>query len=169
MKASLLYNQLINLGWTMLGFAPVVIFWEKHYQPWLLLLSIVLSLLPFFIPASALINFLVSRRRTWYIRIGVKKAQGFTQNGALINRHIRKRTTKYKLITNRKDMIKHRNQMLVYEKYHLACLVFFTLSMLWAGLAQAYQEVILILIANIIYNVYPILIQHYNKLRLHRW
>lgn len=166
MKASVLYNQLINIGWTLLGFAPVLVFWVKYYQPQLLLLFVVLSLLPFLIPASVLQKFIICRQRSWYIRTGVKIAQGFTQNGAYINRWLRRSAPAYSVIGSRKDLKSYRVQMLIFEKYHLACFVFFNLSLFLALIRQELVLSMLILALNILYNVYPILIQHYNKLRL---
>ncbi len=46
------------------------------------------------------------------------------------------------------------------------CLAFFLASFVYAIYQQAFLISLLIFVSNIIYNVIPILIQQYNKLRL---
>lgn len=166
MKTALLYNQLLNLGWTLLGFAPVLTYWVLHYQPYYHAIALVLSFVPFLLPGRWLKKFKLSNNRRWYTKLGVRRAQDFTQNGALVNRLIRQQKPGYALLSSRRDVKKLKAQINMYEKYHLAAFVFFFLTMVLAFKDGAPGLGLWVLAANLIYNMYPILIQHYNKLRL---
>jgi hypothetical protein len=60
----------------------------------------------------------------------------------------------------------YKSKIAMYERYHFICLVFFLASFVYAIHQQAFLISLLILMSNILYNIIPILIQQYNKLRL---
>jgi hypothetical protein len=60
----------------------------------------------------------------------------------------------------------HKTQIAIYERFHLICLDFFFVSFVYAIFQDAFFLSFLILLSNIVYNIIPILIQQYNKLRL---
>jgi len=160
-------NQFINFFWTILCFIPVLIYWFGNYSYWLyvfILFSLIIALLP----GSIFRHFQLSSNRKFYERLGVKFIQQFVQNGTLINRTIRKNNPDYKLIKDRAQAQQYLNTINMYERYHVLCFVFFTLTFIHALISQRYIIAVLVLVANIIYNVCPILIQQYNKLRVMR-
>ena len=159
-------NQTINLAWTIFGFAPVLLFWSDHYEPRRMLISLALCL-PFLLTPRSVFNRLqISKQRRFYERIGVRRAQAFTQNGLLTNRLIKKKMPEYALIRSRGDLHNYGKRMTVYNVYHITCLAFFMISAVWALTEKQYGVAILIFICNIPYNVYPLLIQQYNRIRI---
>ena len=71
-----------------------------------------------------------------------------------------------KTIRSKEDLLRLRRQIAVYERFHLFCLIFFLSTMIAAIVHGRISLAILILIANMIYNVYPLLIQQYNRMRM---
>ena len=161
-----IYNQAINTFWTALCFIPVLRYWIPAYQAWMFFPSLSLSLIPFFIPTEYFRFLQISRNRKLYERLGIKRIQAVTQNGLLIQKFIRKTQPEFRHIKTSKDLRKLRSEIEVYDKYHLACFIFFLISLCLAIKQGTYANSIYISLSNIIYNIFPILIQQYNKARL---
>ena len=156
-----IYNLIINLFWTTVCCVPVVSLWYLYYHPAILFVSLAVSILPILIPAKYFILLQISRSRRFYESLSIKSFQSLTQDGRLAatlakskNQHTRSAHKNYK------------SKIAMYEKFHLFCLAFFIASFVYAIYQQAFLISLLIFVSNIIYNVIPILIQQYNKLRL---
>jgi hypothetical protein len=54
----------------------------------------------------------------------------------------------------------------MYEQYHVACLLFFSFSAFIGIYNHDFIYTVLAVSANIVYNVIPLLIQQYNRIRL---
>ena len=161
-----IYNQIINLFWTAVCFAPLVRLWYLHYVPAILISTLAVCLLPIFIPGKHFGAMQLSRRRKFYESLLIKSFQSFTQDGRLVSALTNKRNKHYRLVRQRATHGAYKTQIAMYEKFHWSCLVFFLVSFAYAIYQQAFLVSFLILISNVVYNVIPILIQQYNKLRL---
>lgn len=160
------FNSIINLFWTIIAFIPVLIFWTEYDDTTSLWLSITVSLPLLAVPEKVCLKLQLSNSREFYERLGVKLAQSLSQNGKFVNALI-KRTghAEHYVVRTRNDLRRYRTQILGYQRFHVACLLFFFISMMRALILGAFDFFIGILIMNVVYNVYPLLIQQYNTLR----
>lgn len=167
MKKAEVYNQVINVFWTVLCFIPILQYWIPNYHRTDFFVSLGLSLSTFFIPTHYFKFLHISTNRKVYERLGIKWIQACTQNGLFVGNFIRNRDPGFRHIRNIKDLGRFKSQINIYEKYHLACFIFFLITFCLAMKQNAYASLIYIGLANVIYNVFPLLIQQYNKTRLH--
>jgi hypothetical protein len=163
-------NQLINIFWTMVSFAIFGTYLglclaEKR-SPLVLVAFLVLSVLVYAIPARWLSILTLGKDRKNYERIGIKFFRYFVQNGTLVNRIQRKYTTKSGIIHNPKEAQNYLRTIAMQERFHYCCFVLFSLSTVDAFYIGKPEMALLIILVNILYNVYPILLQQYNKLRI---
>ena len=163
------FNMLPNLIWSIVFLFPLVVFcYSKMPAKWFfVLLSISL-------PAAFLPNFFfnrlqVSKGDLFYKKAGVNFIGKFTQNGKILNRFIKKRFPEYKRFAGKGDVYKKLiNQTYMFEKFHFILFVFFFATMLFAINNGFYIWASFLLIANVFYNVYPILLQQFIRIRLRR-
>ena len=160
-------NQLINFFWTILSFVPVIYYWAYNYST-LLYGLIFFSLVFAFLPGSILNRIQLSDDRRFYERWGVKLIRKLVQNGTYANTAINKNDPQYKVIKNRSQAQHYLNTIAMYERYHLACFIFFSITFIHALYKQQFVAASLVLGANIIYNICPLLLQQYNKLKVTR-
>ena len=158
-------NQAINFFWTILCFIPVVAFWAGAGAMQMLYVLIFISLLSLAIPAKML---QLSGNPKFYEGLGIKFIRKLVQNGEYANRLIRKNNPQYKLIKDKAHAAQYMRTIIMYERYHFLCFVFFLLSAVYAVITARYAFAAVILVANIIYNVSPILLQQYNRARVLR-
>ncbi|NCD70130.1 glycosyl-4,4'-diaponeurosporenoate acyltransferase CrtO family protein [Mucilaginibacter agri] len=167
MKKSETINQFINFFWTILCFLPILFYWPGKGYTWLIVF-IVAGLIWGLLPNKLLRYFQLSKRARFYESTGVKFIRSYVQNGTYANRIASKPGTAPKVIANRTAARKYLNAINLYERFHLACMVFFILTFIHALVNGQYVISLLIFISNIIYNLAPILLQQYNKLRVMR-
>lgn len=160
------FNSIINLFWTIIAFLPILAFWIEYPDRTSLWMSIAVSIPLLAVPESVCRKLQLSNKRMFYKKLGVKLAQSMSQNGRIVNALI-KRTghAEHYVVRTRNDLRRYRTQILGYQRFHLACLIFFFVSMVRAMILGAFDFFIGILIMNVVYNVYPLLIQQYNTLR----
>jgi hypothetical protein len=155
-------NQAINFFWTIICFIPVIAFWMTADTFWLYIF-IGISVVSLLLPAKLL---QLSRNPKFYEILGVKFIRKLVQNGEYANRLIKRKNPHYKLIKDRAHATHYMRTIIMYERYHFLCFIFFMLTAVYALINQHYIFSTLILIANIIYNVCPILLQQYNWARV---
>lgn len=163
-------NQLINVIWTAASFTVVGFYWglyiaEKRSLSTLYAI-IVLSVFSYMIPRKWISALTLSDNRKIYERIGVKFMLWFVQNGTFVNLVKRKSGTQRGIIKGRKSARAYLATIAMQERYHYSCFVFFMLSTLAALVNGKVRIAFFILFWNILYNVYPILLQQYNRLRI---
>ncbi|MDR6806955.1 hypothetical protein J2Y45_004147 [Dyadobacter sp. BE34] len=165
-------NQLINVLWTVLSFSVVGWYWGDFFAEkrgvWLLCGIVAVSVLVFHIPARLISALSISKNPRTYELMGIRVMRWFVQDGTLVNRvhqHLGKRR---RVISNLANARQYLSKIAVQERYHYSCFVFFTLSALSAVAGGKIEMALLISMANVIYNVYPILLQQYNRLRIQR-
>ncbi|ETZ22356.1 hypothetical protein [Pedobacter sp. V48] len=165
-------NQIINLFWTILSFTTVGVYWGQYFaekrSPLILIVSVVISVLIYVIPNQWLRKLAISNDKKMYERIGVKLLLYVVQNGTLVNRIQRKYYKKPGIIRNRKQAQDYLKTILMQEKFHYCCFTLFLLSAVSAFSTQKPGIGLLIMLCNILYNVYPILLQQYNRLRIQK-
>jgi hypothetical protein len=165
-------NQIINLFWTLLSFATVVVYWGQYFaekrSPLILIVSVVISILIYAIPTRWLRKLTISNDKKMYERIGVKLLLYVVQNGTLVNRIQRKYYKKPGIIHNRKQVQDYLKTIVMQEKFHYCCFTLFLLSAISAFSTGKPGVALLIMLCNILYNVYPILLQQYNRLRIQK-
>lgn len=159
-------NQVINLIFTAIFFYPVVLFWFKFYQTQILLVLLGISMIPFFIPPKLYRYTQLSKSRAFYKSLAIDKFQHITQQGKFAKRLIRYVSDKESFLFEKKSLKNFKNQIRAFESYHFACLIFFFGTFIYALIMAEYILASVIFIANVLYNVIPILIQQYNKARI---
>ena len=160
-------NQLINFFWTILCFTPIVVFWWENYSS-LLYIAVAISLAVLILPPSVLRYFQFSRNPQFYRRFGISFFKKFVQNGTYVNRAIDKKSPGYKVVATRADAARYIQTINMYERFHLVCLLFFAINCVYAICAGQNVIAAFILTANLIYNIVPIMLQQYNRLRVMR-
>lgn len=163
-------NQVINLFWTIVSFAVFGVYWGRYFAeqrlPWVLALFIVLSILTWAIPTKWLSALTIGKNRKSYERMGIKLLLFFVQNGTLVNRIQRKYSKKSGLIHNRNQAQSYLKTIAMQERYHYCCLVLFLLTTFSAFSTGKPGMALLITLCNMLYNIYPIFLQQYNRLRI---
>lgn len=162
---TILLNQTLNLIWTFLAFIPVFMLWYANFNAITLLTSILLSLILTVIIQKAGIHLPLSNKRQFYEKLGVKQFQKFTQDSYYISK-LAKKTGGKKSFFRRNNYSTQIKKIRMYEQYHLLCFLFFSFSSLIGIYSHYIIYAMLVTLANIIYNIIPLLIQQYNRIRL---
>ncbi len=163
----ILLNSIINVFWSIITLFPATVFCYRYVSLKLFAIIIVVSFFPVFLPVSFLNNIQVFKKRLTYKKVGVEFISRFTQNGAFVNNIIKKRYPGYKVVLSTKQSrVNLLRQTYMFEKFHLLLFVFFTVLIFYALIHQYYWWALVLLLSNIIYNVYPCLLQQYTRLRL---
>jgi len=155
-------NSLINIFWTIIGFLPVIYFWYTHWNKVALVMGLGISLLLAMLPIRF---FQIGLSRQNLEKMGIHLVGYIVQDGKFINRLIRTKglNNKFVYIHNREGFIR---RSVMYERYHLCCFFFFLISLFLALFGQNFMLSTFLLIANILYNILPILLQQYYRLRV---
>ena len=162
-----LYNTLTNFFWSILCILPVYIFCYNFMPLKLLYIFLAISILPVFIPNSLLNKIQLSKSTKIYKTLGVHRVNKFTQNGDLINRIIRKKYPGFKVVSfSVASANKLYNHTYANEKFHYILFIFYCLSMVYALVKNHPVWALVFLLCNVLYNVYPILLQQYIRIKL---
>lgn len=161
------YNMLPSLFWSALCLIPVSVFCYSQMTLRVLYLFLVISLLTFLLPKSFFDRIQLSKSTAFYKKAGVRYVNKFTQNGDFVNALIRKKNPHYKIVSSENLSIKRLiSQTYLFEKFHFSLFVFFTLVAVYAFTQQQFDWVLVLLILNVIFNVYPNLLQQYIRVKL---
>lgn len=161
-----LYNALPNFLWSGLAWAPVLVFAYSHVaRPWLWgMLGV--SLVGYLLPAAGLERLRLSSRLAPYQRLGVPHLNRFTQNGDWVNRRLRQRFPAFRQVTGRDAAQRLLRASYHLERFHLVALVFFGLLSGYALGHGHWGWAALLLGLNVGYNLYPMWLQQYLRLRV---
>ena len=165
-QTAVLYNQLINFFWSILAFAPIVYFCYLYLPLNRLYLFVGISCIVIFIPVSLLNKIQLSQSSQTYKKIGIRFIKKYTQDGDLVNRLIKNQHPQYKYVENKQAIKKLIGKFYMQEKFHYLIFVFFICICIYAIKLGLIGWAIFISIANIIYNLYPIFLQQYNRIRI---
>lgn len=165
-QTAVLYNQLINFFWTILAFVPVVYFCYQYLPLKLVYIFSGISCIVIFLPNSLLNKIQLSQSTKAYTKIGIRFIKKYTQDGDLVNRFIKNQHPRYKYVENKQAIQKLIGKSYMQEKFHYIVFVFFICLMIYAIIQRLIGWAIFMGIANIIYNLYPIFLQQYNRIRI---
>lgn len=156
-----------NLLWTAIFFIPITMYCYTFVAPKMIYILLGSSIIPMFFPNSFFDKIQVSRNANWYRRIGVNYINFFAQSGGLMNRILRKKYPGFKAIYRSKASIrKQYYQTYFFEKFHFSLFLFFTGITIYAGIEGHFKWVVILVISNLLYNIYPNLLQQYIRVKL---
>jgi hypothetical protein len=161
-------NQFINFFWTALGFAALFAYWFSAGLSAWFYLFIGLSIIPAFVSKSFVYRVQLSRNTKFYERLGVRFIRKFVQYGDFANRLARKSYPARPVIRQTANPQRYLSSIIMYERYHFICFIFFLLTSIMAMAQERYLIALLIVISNVVYNVCPILLQQFNRIRVLR-
>ena len=151
-----------------MAFAPIIAFWLAEGPTLVLYFLIAVSLTILFLPDNYYERLQLSNDISYYESLGIRFFRWFTQDGDLVTQILSKAQGNYGRFQSRKNLSKVYNQIVGYERYHLTCFAFFLLTSVYATLLTNFAIALLIVLSNVVYNIIPLLLQQYNKLRLRR-
>ena len=165
-RRAIWYNQAVNFFWSILNFVPVGYYCSIEMNVQWFYSFLIISLLAMFLPNSFFDSIQLSHTTATYTKIGIRTIKKYTQDGDMINGFLRKKFPQYKLVTTSSPLKKHIGKAYVNEKFHFIVFVFFLFTTLYALMRGHGWWVFVIMITNLIYNVYPIFLQQYNRIRI---
>lgn len=160
-------NQIINFFWTALCFTPVFWFWfQEGIDNIYFYVFLSVALLFGVLPGKILSKLALSADKKVYEKYGIKFIRKFVQNGDMVNSHAK--TSGATSIKNKVQARKYLKTIAMYERYHWICLIFFLLTSIYSVLNRHFLFGFSILAANLLYNLIPIFLQQYNKIRINK-
>lgn len=159
------YNAVPSVLWSVLALGPLSVFCYQHVvRPWLWgLLGV--SLLGYLVPKTWFRYWQLSLARGPYERLGVPVVGHFTQHGTFVNRLLRRRYPHYRHVPNRRALRGLVAGSYHMERFHVVLLLFFGLVGLYALAGGHEGWAALLVLTNIGYNLYPVWLQQYLRLR----
>ena len=156
-----------NLLWTALFLIPITIFCFRFIPQKTIYILLGVALIPIFFPNSFFDSIQLSKRPHFYRRIGVKYINTFAQNGYLLNKFLKKKYPNFKVVSRSSTSIKKLYyQTYFFEKFHFSLFLFFTIVTIYAGIHGHFYWVLILTISNLLYNIYPNLLQQYIRVKL---
>lgn len=158
-------NQIINFFWTTVCFTPLFWFWfQEGIDNIYFYVSLGVALLFGALPEKILSKFTLSADKKVYEKYGIKFIRKFVQNGDIVNSQTNGLgAPSIKGKAKAKEYLK---TLAMYERYHWICLIFFLLTTIYGFFNERFLFGFSILIANFLYNLIPIFLQQYNKIRI---
>ncbi|MCU7695298.1 hypothetical protein ACFSPU_05935 [Haoranjiania flava] len=158
------FNHILNFFWSIIAFYPLVHYWyHTGVGRWFIVAASV-SIVAAFLPDRVYDLLQLSSRRSFYERLKVKTIRKFVQNGDLARKLPGKNQSH--TITRMHDAKKYLLTIAMYNRFHWACFLFFLFSATHAIVAGKIFIGLLVLFANVLYNVTAIVLQQYNQLRI---
>jgi hypothetical protein len=163
-----LVNALPNVFWSVLSLGPLAAYsYQFVARPWLYG-GLAACLLAYVVPTSWLGHWQLSRTPGIYRKLGVASVNRVTQNGTLVHWFIRRRYPHYRHVPSRAALAGLVRTTYQYERFHVALFLFFLLV---GGYAVGHGQLgwaVLLTLTNVGYNVYPVWLQQYIRVRLGR-
>lgn len=161
------YNMIPNLVWSILNVTPIAIYCFTLLDHKTFYIFLAVSLIPIFFKNSFLDKLQMGKTIKIYKRLGVHQVNHVTQNGVIVNNLVKRKFPDHKVVTNRKSSITALvNQTYLFEKFHLIFFLFFSLTIAYAFSKGHLKWACIILVTNVVYNIYPNLLQQYIRLKL---
>lgn len=126
------------------------------------------GLLAYLLPVAQFRHLELSDNPIVYRRLGVHWANQVVQNGKLVNRLLYRQDSGYRRMRSRNAAIYLKNTTYMQERFHWAIFIVFLLCGLHAFFHNRPGWGLLITLANLAYNLYPIWLQQYIRIRLGR-
>jgi len=161
------YNMIPNVAWSALNLVPISVYCYNNVDRRSLYILIAIAVIPGFFPNTFYDRIQIGRTTRIYRRLGVGFVNKVAQNGTIINRIIKKKFPDYKMVGYQRSSIRKLfQQTYMFEKFHFMMFVFFISITFNALIKNHFGWAIIISITNVLYNVYPNLLQQYIRLKL---
>jgi hypothetical protein len=162
-----LYNMVPNIIWSIINLVPISVFCYTILDLRLFYIFLFTSFLPVFFPNSFFDKMQFGKTLAIYKKLGVGVVNKLSQNGDIINSLIRKKFPAYRAVRHNKSSInKLVQQTYVFEKFHFFMFLFFIFTTAYAISKNYFGWGAVIILTNLLYNIYPNLLQQYIRLRL---
>ena len=156
-----------NLLWTALFLIPITMFCYRFVPAKVIYILLGASFIPIFFPNSFFDRIQLSRNARWYYRMGVKYINIFAQSGSLINKFLRRKYANFNSVSRARASIKKLYyQTYLFEKFHFSLFLFFTSITIYAGIRNQFSWALILTVSNLLYNIYPNLLQQYIRVKL---
>jgi hypothetical protein len=176
-RANLIPFAVVCAAWIV----PLLRFWAMifglfrppHYEsgnvapePWLFAVACAVCILPSWLPPSYYRTRKMEARGRLYELLGVRLFRKLVPNGDFVNAWRRRHDPGFRVVTNSRSAKTFVARTIVGEKTHLVGLL--------AGIASSWYAwhigwtgwAVYLAAANVVFNVYPILLQRYTRARL---
>lgn len=159
-------NAVPNVLWSALALTPIGVYcYQLMARPWLYgFLGV--SLLAYAVPTAWFGYWQLSRRPARYRQLGVALLNRVTQHGDFVNRLIRWRYPTYRHLPSRAALARLVRTTYHQERFHLVLFLFFLLTSAYAAVQGQAGWCGLLLLTNVGYNVYPMWLQQYLRVRV---
>ena len=156
-----------NLFWTALFLIPILIFCATYITPKTVYILLGVSLTSIFLPNSFFDRIQLSQSSRFYKKIGIRYINMLAQNGTLLIKFLKKKHPNFKMVSRSKKSIhKQYYQTYFFEKFHFSLFLFFAGVTIYAGIQGHFYWVLTLIISNLLYNIYPNLLQQYVRVKL---
>lgn len=159
------YNMIPNIIWSVICLSPIFIFCYSRMNMKVFYWFLIISLLTLLLPKSFFNLLQIGKTISFYKKTGVTFINKFTQNGDIINKIIRKDYPQYRVVSKR-NATSIISQSYMFEKFHFMLFSFFILTAVYAIIQKSFGWAVILIITNFIYNIYPLLLQQYIRLRI---
>lgn len=161
------YNAVPNVLWSALSLTPLGLFCYQYVAwPWLCGFG-ALSLLAYAWPTAWLRHLQLGATLAVYRKLRVPALNYLTQHGTLVNRLLRHRYPQHQHQTPRANLAKLVRTTYQMERFHWVMLIYFLLATGYAVALKHLGWAGLLTLLNVGYNLYPIWLQQYLRIRLH--
>jgi Glycosyl-4,4'-diaponeurosporenoate acyltransferase len=103
----------------------------------------------------------------WYVALGVRTFRRAATNGDWINRRARLVAPDHRVIVNVRDLDRVLRETTQSERAHMVLLLAGVLSAAYAWMIGWFGWAAALTAGNLVFNVYPVILQRYNRSRLH--
>ena len=176
-------NLVLVLAFAWLWLLPLLFFWGAAWGPFrphgyppidvapsrvAFLAALAVCFLPVLLPTAYFRPWEGPNAARAYEALGVRTFKRCATNGDLVNRFLRRRNPGHRVVRDVGSALAWAEQARSAERHHLVFLLMglfsagFALSIGWRGWAATLAA------SNVVFNVYPILLQRYNRLRIAR-
>jgi Glycosyl-4,4'-diaponeurosporenoate acyltransferase len=176
-------NFVVVAAMSAFWLSPVAQFWGAAFGPlrpfsyapptvepsllWVLV-GLAACWVPFLLPAGYYQTGQTDRALRRYELLGIRQFKALATNGDVINRMARRREPAYRKIRGAEAVRAFGADTLTGERMHLVLLLIGLGTALFAARIGWYGWAVGLTVTNIIFNLYPVLLQRYNRARLAR-
>lgn len=161
-----LANVLISLVWTALFVGPLYVFCARHVSLTSLSVFLALAAVAMALPKALLHRLALSKHTAAYRRLRVPMLIPLTQDAAWLRRISGSR--QQRVHRNNTTMETFERDTWTRERFHLSLLVFYSLCTVVALHHVELLWACVLVLSNVVYNLYPIWLQQYLRLRVSR-
>lgn len=161
------YNMIPNLTWSVLNLTPIFICCFTLITLKLIYIFLAISTVPLFFKNSFINRMRLGKTTGIYKKLGVHLINKVSQNGDIINNLLRKRFPEHRIIRhNKRSVSRLIDQTYMFEKFHWVLFIFYILITIYCMYAGYRLWAVIIMLTNIAYNIYPVFLQQYIRLKL---